>query len=314
MQTAVGSDSSGFPGRNSLLQACLEWSSSMSNGAAAWCLGLSWLTVAAADFASGPLVSLSSIYLLPLCFTTWCFGRSAGFATGLLATLHTMLANGFGDGLSAQQTSIPHSVAAWNAFMRIFGVAFIIMLVAALRRTFDQERYKAGIDPLTMISNRRAFQVESDRLSASSARNGDKLLCGLIDLDDFKMINDRWGHEYGDATLQCLSAALAGIVRPHDLTARLGGDEFAFCLKLENEASALGRAEEVHSAISRHLAAMDHPSTCSLGAFVSIDVRHGMKLADAALYEAKSRGKGSWHLADGRIYRFSDRVAVDTMH
>ncbi|WP_368077277.1 diguanylate cyclase [Sphingomonas faeni] len=82
--------------------------------------------------------------------------------------------------------------------MKTFSVIFIILLVGAFRRAFDRERANAQIDPLTGLGNRRSFQRECKRLELSALRDNRLLLCGIIDLDDFKEVNDRHGHAAGD--------------------------------------------------------------------------------------------------------------------
>lgn len=272
----------------------MQWSADLSRRAALlWLFGI-WASVGLADASTGPHVSFNSLYVLPLSLTTWCLGRAAGLGSGALAVAFTLMTNGFGDGLSAQSTSVPAGVAIWNAGMRLFGVIFLILLVSAFRRTFDRERFNARVDPLTGLGNRRAFEIESHKLSLACARDRRTILCGLIDLDDFKATNDHFGHADGDALLQGIAVALAASVRPYDVTARLGGDEFAFCLAVRDEAAAEKKADDIHRRLSLALAEIRPGSTCSLGATAGLDVERAMKAADEAMYRAKRGGKGSW--------------------
>lgn len=286
--------------RLSPLEAALRGSADLNKAVATVWLTLIWSAVLVADGATGPHVSLNAAYLVPLCFTVWCLGRKAGLVSGVIAIVVTLYLNGFGDGLSAQASTVPVSTAAWNAGARVFGVVFIILFVGAFRRTFDQERASARIDPLTGLGNRRAFKSECRRLELASTRNDQILLCGLIDVDNFKSVNDRHGHAAGDDVLQIIADAILSAVRPYDVTARLGGDEFAFCLAVRDTASAERRIGKIHDAVRTALNRTKYGATCSLGAATGSDVAATLRVADRALYRAKDSGKSVWVFqADG---------------
>lgn len=276
------------------LERALDWSSGMPRRQAAWWLAIMWGAVVAVDASTSPLVSLSSFYLLPLCFTTWCFGRRVGLLAGASAVAATIMINGFGDGLSAQASTVPTPIAVWNSGIRISAVIFVIMFVGAFRATFDRERLHARIDPLTGLGNRRSFLIESRKLSLVGMHGDRVMLCGLIDLDDFKSVNDSNGHAAGDATLQLAAKALSEALRPYDATARIGGDEFAFCLMVRNQAKAEAKSKEIHAAVNAALRDLRWQTTCSLGASAHQDLGAAFRVADEALYAAKAAGKGVW--------------------
>lgn len=280
--------------RHTPLERALQWSADLPIRLALLWLGALWLAVAALDAGTGPQITVTSLYALPLCFTTWCLGRVTGLAAGATALAFTLGVNGFGDGLSAQAASASVAVGVWNVAMRLFWVIFFILLVGAFRRTFDRERLNARVDPLTGLGNRRAFEIESRKLALACARDERALLCGLIDLDDFKTTNDRFGHADGDTVLQTAASALLASVRPYDVTARLGGDEFAFCLAVRDVAAGERKAGDIHARLSQALAQDGSTSTCSLGATIDQDVAQGLRTADAAMYRSKRTGKGQW--------------------
>ena len=274
------------------IEQALEWSAALPVRKAWPRLAVLWAVVALLDMASGRLVSLNALYMVPLCLTTWCFGRTLGLIAGAAAVTLTLTINGFGDGLSAQASTVPALVAAWNAGMRIAAVAFLILLVSAFRRTFDRERTNARIDPLTGLGNRRAFAVESRKLELAAARDQRILLCGLIDLDDFKLINDTNGHGVGDQVLQTVASALRSAVRPYDAVARIGGDELAFCLIVRDAVSAEQTATKIFGSIAAALRATPVAATCSLGATTSPHLDSALAQADRPMYAAKAAGKG----------------------
>jgi diguanylate cyclase (GGDEF)-like protein len=181
--------------------------------------------------------------------------------------------------------------------MRVFSVVFIVLLVSAFRRVFDREKADARIDPLTKLSNRRAFEVECRRIALSCERDGRVLLCGLIDVDSFKSINDEYGHSAGDAVLIALANALSSAVRPYDATARLGGDEFAFCLAVRNDEVAKRKAQDIHRRIASALEVGRWPATCSVGASTGANIGEALAKADKVLYQVKEAGRRSWSFA-----------------
>lgn len=283
--------SSPAPALRSPLERMLEWTAGLPARQTVPGLAAAWAVVVLLDAATGRLVSLNTLYLVPLCFTAWCLGGGWGLVSGVLAVATTLAINGFGDGLSAQASHVPTGIAIWNAAMRIAGVGFLILLVGAFRRTFDRAHDQARIDPLTGLGNRRAFAIESRQI----ARQARGLLYGLIDLDDFKRINDVHGHATGDEILCVAAGALRGALRPGDATARIGGDELAFCLAAD-DGCAEARVADIHHRVATALAGARVPATCSLGAALSHEpgVAFALAAADRAMYAAKRHGKDQW--------------------
>lgn len=246
------------------------------------------------DWRTGPLVSVVPLYVPPLCLTTWCLGRTQGFLAGTVATAATFLINGAGDNLSVHASWLPAPIAICNTILRIAAVAFMIMVVSAFRRTFDRERSQARSDPLTGLGNRRSFDIESRKLSLVAKQNGWVLLCGVVDLDDFKQVNDRHGHASGDETLRTVASALTAALRPDDAIARIGGDEFAFSLVVQDIFVAKLKVGEIHERIARALDNLSWQPTCTIGASADNAMSIAFCLADDALYAAKDGGKNSY--------------------
>jgi len=156
----------------------------------------------------------------------------------------------------------------------------------------------ASTDPLTGLFNRRAFHARLDAELARAARGGRPLALLLVDLDDFRAINNTHGHQAGDRALAAIAAALRGSLRAGDSAGRLGGDEFAALLPEADLAEALAVAERAHAAIAGiALPAGDATihATTSLGVAVvprRACARHALvAAADQAAYAAKGAGK-----------------------
>ncbi len=276
-----------------LLESVMRKSARLSPmSALAWIAPI-WVGLFVLDAVTGPLYSFNSVYLVPLCLTTWCFGRIAGLIAGTSAILTTLHLNGFADQLSARATSITAAAAVWNASMLVLGVIFIILLVSAFRRAFDHESRNALMDPLTGLGNLRSFQREGKRQESSAARDRRILLCGVIDLDGFKAVNDQYGHAAGDEVLRIVAHALSASVRPYDITARLGGDEFAFCLTVRDKAAGERKSSSIHQALIAALETSQWRATCSLGAATGSDFEQAIRIADKIMYEAKSIKKST---------------------
>jgi diguanylate cyclase (GGDEF)-like protein len=153
----------------------------------------------------------------------------------------------------------------------------------------------ADTDGLTGLYNRRAFHNAAAALLELAAREQRPATIMLIDIDNFKQINDQHGHSAGDAALVRLATTLTRQLRGSDLCARVGGDEFAVLLPNTTEATARDVAEKLRVALqSSDL----EPTTVGVLS-LSIGLAEGSALvepllhrADAAMYEAKRSGKG----------------------
>jgi diguanylate cyclase len=192
----------------------------------------------------------------------------------------------------------PRARSALNLFSKLIGEHIEReKLLAELRRSNEYLRTYSLTDSLTELPNRRALYEELGRLLARAARDGSYVLVGMIDLDGFKQINDKYGHVAGDDLLKQCAARLSGIIRKSDMVARFGGDEFAFVGPGpvdEEEASrsaaevAARIAEVTEGTYALRATRLAYPGA-SAGVvavrFVSVDQAIGA--ADAAMYEAK---------------------------
>ncbi|WP_404384202.1 diguanylate cyclase domain-containing protein [Caenispirillum salinarum] len=160
-------------------------------------------------------------------------------------------------------------------------------------------------DPLTGLFNRRAFFGELERRHRRLERDRSPASLIYLDLDNFKVINDRSGHQAGDDLLLRLRDVLVGNTRPTDLVARLGGDEFAVWLEGADTSVAQAKAEILVTAaraLDEAAIGGDKPLSLSLGLAVH-EAGSGETLAemlaraDAAMYAAKHTGKNAWRLA-----------------
>ncbi len=198
-------------------------------------------------------------------------------------------------GLSLLVARAPTDVLVW-----IFLSTMIWVAVAILTGLNARLRAEAHTDNLTGALNRTGFAVAAARQRAMAQRRGEPLALAIIDLDDFKLVNDRGGHAAGDRLLAELAGVWTASLRPGDLLARFGGDEFVLMLAGANE-------NQVDQVLAR--LAQEHPAPWTAGTALCTDdeaLDEAIERADARLYVAKelrrtsigadrlARAVGSW--------------------
>jgi diguanylate cyclase len=171
-----------------------------------------------------------------------------------------------------------------------------------LYHRLDRERLGARIDALTRLANRRSFD---ERLAREIADRGDApMALLLLDLDDFKSINDNYGHRAGDRVLQLVAQSLAAGVRAEDFIARIGGEEFVALIRDASREAAMRVANEMRRSIEAlkvHFRGTPVRITVSCGVTeLRFQDTPGTVFdrADAALYRAKHQGKNLCIAAD----------------
>jgi len=164
-----------------------------------------------------------------------------------------------------------------------------------LRELQEQLEHQAFHDPLTGLANRVLFV---DRLEHALARRGSRVAVLFLDLDDFKVVNDRYGHAHGDELLRQVAARVRACLRPADTPARMGGDEFAILLEDADGPQLMDVAERIVAAFSEPFTVSGSEvrvkgslgvATNSSGHETAEDL---LRNADVAMYTAKAGGKG----------------------
>ncbi len=168
----------------------------------------------------------------------------------------------------------------------------------------------AFLDPLTALPNRRAFNDTFQQLTDQSPAKAFALL--LVDLDGFKAVNDRLGHQAGDALLVIAAERMRHSVREGDIIARLGGDEFAILMQHIESRNDVGLVcDRIVTCMAAPISLIGTPVAIGASVGAAIFPAHGttpddlFRHVDLALYEAKRTGRGGW-----RWYRGSDACYV----
>jgi len=197
----------------------------------------------------------------------------------------------------------------------IIAVTLGMVLMAAERLQADLDS-QANRDPLTGALNRRAFSLIAEKETARARRYGQPLSVLIMDLDKFKQLNDRLGHDGGDALLCAFVDVTGKILRGEDVFCRFGGEEFVALLPDTSARQALVAAERLRAACAKESAiAADLRSTEPFALTVSIgigelardeDIESLIRRADAALYRAKGMGRNRCELAEDAPQETSD--------
>jgi diguanylate cyclase len=179
--------------------------------------------------------------------------------------------------------------------------------IADLKAELQEAHTQVQVDQLTQVLNRRGLDESFARESARSDRHGAPLCVVMIDVDNFKSVNDRYGHQAGDAALVHIASTLRRTLRPVDVVARYGGEEFAVLLPDSDEHAALAAISRVQRVLRTTLPQSGLPmrgltfsagiARRERGEFQAETISH----ADAALLDAKEAGKNRVFLAGHQI-------------
>ncbi len=174
---------------------------------------------------------------------------------------------------------------------------YFVGILMRVRRLEEEMRALATYDELTGLLRRRAFLEQSDYFRKIAKRNGLEFCVIILDMDEFKKINDEYGHASGDTLLISFSKAVRGNFRESDLVGRFGGDEFVFFLPDTSLEQALKLTERLRASIreANKLNGLPIDITVSIGLVMNTEVRTEniedvINAADKALYRAKNNG------------------------
>ncbi len=285
------------PARKLTLAEARRWEAGYAYTAFAFTLVIAALTLAAAaaDHAGGFVLSLgltmaltAGSYLRTLRY--WICAVLSTIAIGTLVVAFLASGDPLYQALSVLLLVYLYSIYESSDY--IIGQFEELLMV---RRELD---FAASHDSLTGLMNRRGL----DRVLREAGESGEALGLLLLDLDGFKLINDRHGHQAGDDLLKQVAMRLKGVVRPGDSVARLGGDEFALVVRSVEDAVALSEiADRAVSVVMAPFMLMGQLVTVGASVGVSVKAERDntpwtaeilTRAADQALYGAKRAGKG----------------------
>jgi diguanylate cyclase (GGDEF)-like protein len=275
------------------LSRILEWLDHESKGFLILVAILLDVLIGLLDHFSGYEISFSIFYLIPVFLVSRCKGRTEGVVICCVCA-GTWLAADLGAGHEYSQYWIPY----WNALVRLGFFLAVCLSLVSMRCSMESLEEHSRTDPLTGAANLRGFteraQVEIDR----SLRYGHPITVAYLDVDDFKAINDNFGHSIGDEVLTRIAELTLRKIRKTDILGRLGGDEFAILFPQTEPESAKVVLKRIRENLSEEMRIRGWTVTFSGGAATfkapPSSVDEMIKKADDLMYEAKRRGKNNW--------------------
>ena len=234
-------------------------------------------------------ISLSILYLLPISLVSWYGKRWFSVFLVSISTVGWFVAE------SVAKTHLYFLILLWNTAVRLIVFSIVAFLLAHLKIAYEKEKSLAQIDGLTGIVNQRFFLEILSREYKRSFRYGCCLTLAYFDLDNFKQINDRFGHSTGDKLLKIIAQTIHKQIRETDTIARLGGDEFALLLPETNYEAGKCVLYRLQQKLMEAIEAYSPPVSLSIGAvtFLSLpdSVDDLLENADSLMYRVKQSGK-----------------------
>lgn len=250
------------------------------------------LLVGILSHLAGPELSSAIFYSIPIVLVTWFTGRSIGLIFSTLSVLAWLIVD-LTTGAAYSNSTIPY----WNGVSRLGSFFILTIVLSSLKNTLKQEKELSRIDFLTGIRNRRYF-IELANMEINRARRYEHpftMVC--LDLDNFKAVNDCFGHTTGDILLRLVARTIQENIRVTDTVARLGGDEFAILLPETGRNVAEVIIQRVQKVNLDYMRKHGWPVTLSIGVVTFTSppstVDEMLRISDQLLYNAKNNGKNN---------------------
>jgi diguanylate cyclase (GGDEF)-like protein len=250
------------------------------------------LLVGVIDHITGPELFVSIFYLFPIFLVTWFTERWMGVTISIVSAI-TWLITDFTAGHAYSYPAIPY----WNMIVRLGTFLIMTLILSALKKALEHEKELARTDPLTGVANRRYFITLADMEINRARRYKHSFTVVYIDLDNFKTVNDHFGHSTGDALLRSVAHTIRNNIRATDIVGRLGGDEFAILLPEIGPEPAEVITHKVQKVNLDVMQKNEWPVTFSIGVVTFVSppstVDEMLKISDGVMYAAKKTNKNA---------------------
>lgn len=253
---------------------------------------LALLAVAAFDYFSHFKLHLALLYALPILMLTWVAGRLFGALLSLIVcTMWSVI-----DVTAGRYLENP-KLLYWEWGTSLLGFLLLVLCLSALRRMLEEAHFQSRKDTLTSLVNKGGFyQIVSAEMEVCR-RYHRTLSIAYIDCDNFKMVNDKYGHHVGDDLLRVISKTMQRKLRSSDLPGRLGGDEFAIMLPETSAEACRMVVEMLQQRLLQEMTEHKWPVTFSVGiaTFTRMpsSIEDMIRQADKLMYAVKNTSKGA---------------------
>jgi diguanylate cyclase (GGDEF)-like protein len=251
-------------------------------------LGIVWTAFfGALDLLAPGNATFYFLYLFPISFVTWFGGERAGLVIALACASLWSIDN------AADKTI----VSAWNMLSTIAVFGTVSIMISKIHKLLRRERRLSRRDPLTGVMNVRAFSEIVEYEILRFHRDGSPFSVAYLDLDNFKAVNDLYGHKKGDELLKAVVSNLSGNLRQTDVIARVGGDEFAIFLPSTDGIEVRVVMEKIRTHLQTLTEGLQRSVTFSMGVLTCDNNEYGfdeiISMADRLMYEVKNSGKNN---------------------
>lgn len=241
------------------------------------------------DYLLGSEFTLSLTYLIPVGFASWYIGTRYGLFLSVASVAVWIFIESATQPYSSVRTYFLYAVA------RLSFCVGVTLLLGRFKIALSAERTLSRVDYLTGAVNWRSFYESASMEIERCNRYGCSFSIAYLDIDNFKDLNDRFGHTTGDNVLQAIANTIKMNIRKVDTVARLGGDEFIILFPETAEAATSTAIKKIKNAIKQHKYLKKFSITVSIGILTCKACPPGVDstitLADSLMYSAKKRGK-----------------------
>jgi len=244
------------------------------------------------DRITGPEMTFTLLYLVPISLTAWFGGLKAGVTLALFCSTAWLIVD------ANKNQYFMHSFLSYlNLSSKIVIYIGVAVILDKLNRSLKHEKELSLTDFSTGASNRRAFTSVLETEVERAARYGHPTTLIFMDLDNFKDVNDNFGHPAGDDLLCLTVKTIKENIRSTDVVARMGGDEFAVLLPETDFESAKSAVNKIHSHLMGLSDKLRRGTTFSIGMVTyskaPSTADEVVKAADRLMYEVKNSGKNA---------------------
>lgn len=255
-------------------------------------LGLAFIVaVGVIDFLTGYELAFSLFYLVPISLVTWFTGKRLGIVAAIASALAWYIAD------VASGHSVTRFIHYWNTGIRLSFFVIVMALLSALKTALKHAEQLSRLDYLTGAVNTRYFFDLAQMEIARSRRYKHHFTVAYVDLDNFKTVNDQFGHSKGDELLRIVVNTARSQLRDTDVVARLGGDEFALLLPKTGQEGARVVIANIQRSLLSEMRNNGWPVTLSIGVLTCIEMPGTadelIKMADELMYSVKNNGKNA---------------------